>query len=65
MAGRLHYNAGLFHKSTAERMVQHLTVLLGSAAAEPSAHVLHLPFIAQEERQQVGLWAPAWAMADA
>ncbi|RKG72301.1 non-ribosomal peptide synthetase, partial [Corallococcus terminator] len=51
--GALTYSTDLFERSTVERMVEHLGVLLAGIAVDPGLSVGALPLMGQGERQQV------------
>ncbi|RYZ35479.1 MAG: amino acid adenylation domain-containing protein, partial [Myxococcaceae bacterium] len=51
--GALTYSTDLFERSTVERMVEHLGVLLEAIAADPGLSVGALPLMGPGERQQV------------
>jgi amino acid adenylation domain-containing protein len=52
IGGYLAYNADLFERETAQRMVGHLTTLLQGIVAEPDAPISELPLMTGEERRQ-------------
>jgi amino acid adenylation domain-containing protein len=54
--GHLEYNADLFDRSTAERMLGHLEVLLAGAAADPDRRLSELPLLTATEREQLARW---------
>jgi amino acid adenylation domain-containing protein len=53
IAGQLEYRSDLFDRSTASRLLGHLTTLLGGAVAAPGRALSDLPLLAPGERQQL------------
>ncbi len=53
LRGSWTYNTDLFDRTTVERMVQQLCVLLAGVAADPDQPVGRLPLLAAQEREQV------------
>jgi amino acid adenylation domain-containing protein len=53
MVGWLEYNADLFDRATARRMVDHLQRIFAAVAAEPDVRVQDLPLLSAQERRQV------------
>ena len=51
--GTLGYNTDLFDRATAERLVEHLGVLLEAVAADAGCRVGRLPLLGEPERRQV------------
>ena len=49
----LEYRTALFDTSTAERLLRHLTRLLGAAVGEPDRPLADLPMLEDQERQQL------------
>ena len=53
----LEYNTDLFDRSTAQRLLGHLQVLLEGLAADPDQHISHLPLLSDWERRTLlGDW---------
>jgi amino acid adenylation domain-containing protein len=52
----LEYAAELFDASTAQRMAEHLRVLLDAAVADPDLPVNALPMLAEAERARIATW---------
>jgi amino acid adenylation domain-containing protein len=66
LAGGLEYNATLFDRSTAERLLRHFGALLAAATADPNLPISRLPLLTGEERIQVlADWADGGALAPA
>ena len=53
LAGGLEYNADLFDRATAERLLAQLGRLLAGAAAEPGGRLGDLPLLGASERHQI------------
>ncbi|HZF13619.1 MAG TPA: amino acid adenylation domain-containing protein, partial [Thermoanaerobaculia bacterium] len=53
LAGRIEYDAELFHRTTIVRLAGHLTRLLDAAVADPSRRLSDLPLLAPAERFQL------------
>jgi amino acid adenylation domain-containing protein len=62
-AGRLHaslgYNAHLFDRATAERLLGHFCSLLAGAVADPASRLADLPLLSAIEREQLAREAEA------
>jgi natural product biosynthesis luciferase-like monooxygenase protein/amino acid adenylation domain-containing protein len=57
-AGTLDYNTDLFDRTTADRMLEQLLVLLAGVVEHPGRRLLELPLLTESERHQVLLeWA--------
>ncbi|HEU4561405.1 MAG TPA: amino acid adenylation domain-containing protein [Longimicrobium sp.] len=56
LVGRLEYATALFDASTAQRMTEHLTVLLRGIAADPDARLSHLPMLSDADRAHLERW---------
>ncbi|HEY0019307.1 MAG TPA: amino acid adenylation domain-containing protein [Longimicrobium sp.] len=61
LQGRISYRTALFDESTAERMAEHLRVLLEGAMAAPELPVSRLPLLAADERRVV---VDAWSATE-
>ena len=61
LAMELEYNTDLFDPSTAERLVRHLTLLLGGLVDDPSQRLSRLPLLTPAESTQLRLggWVEA------
>ena len=53
LTGNLEYNCDLFDRSTIERMIGHLQVLLEAMAAQPQARLAELPLLTAVEKQKL------------
>ncbi len=53
LSGFLEYNSDLFDRSSAERLVEHLQVLLASVAADADQPLLEIPLLAAAERRRL------------
>ncbi|HXO41349.1 MAG TPA: amino acid adenylation domain-containing protein, partial [Thermoanaerobaculia bacterium] len=53
LAAAVQYNADLFDRPTAERLLAHLETLLAAAASDPAQPVADLPWLSAVERQQL------------
>ncbi|HEY3572046.1 MAG TPA: amino acid adenylation domain-containing protein [Thermoanaerobaculia bacterium] len=53
LAGSFEYNADLFARDTAERLLRHFERLLSRALAAPSLRVGEIPLLGEEERRQI------------
>jgi amino acid adenylation domain-containing protein len=53
LEARLEYNTDLFESSTAEKLLQHLQVLLEAAVTSPSLKLSQLPLLTESEHQQI------------
>ncbi|RYZ37357.1 MAG: amino acid adenylation domain-containing protein, partial [Myxococcaceae bacterium] len=51
--GQIHYATDLFERSTVERLMTHLRVLLETALEQPDAPLADLSFVPPEERQRL------------
>ncbi len=51
LAGSFEFSTDLFDGATIDRMIEHLTVLLTAAAADPTRRLHELPILAAAERQ--------------
>jgi amino acid adenylation domain-containing protein len=51
LVGLLDYSADLYEAESIERMLEHLRVLLGAVASDPSQRLSELPLLADEERR--------------
>ncbi|HET7233764.1 MAG TPA: amino acid adenylation domain-containing protein [Longimicrobium sp.] len=56
LVGRLEYATALFDASTAERMTEHLSVLLRGIAADPDARLSQLPMMSDADRARIERW---------
>ena len=62
LAFALEYDADLFDRTTARRLLGHLAVLLDAAVERPETPIEALPLLTRAERQQVVEWnGSAWA----
>jgi hypothetical protein len=59
ISGALTYDTDLFERSTVERLVGNLRVLLGAAAADPDLPISRLPLLTQEEQRLMLGWGEA------
>ncbi|MFG1959245.1 condensation domain-containing protein [Nonomuraea sp. NPDC049028] len=57
--GALTYDTDLFERSTVERLVGNLRVLLGAAAADPDLPISRLPMLTEEEQRLMLGWGEA------
>ncbi|HEX7186487.1 MAG TPA: amino acid adenylation domain-containing protein, partial [Thermoanaerobaculia bacterium] len=53
LAGSLEYNADLFDRSTAERLLRHFETLLAGAVADPAQRLSDLPMLSYTEQDQI------------
>ncbi len=53
LAGELEYATDLFDAATAERLAGHFRLVLAEMAADPGRRVSEVPFLAEDEREQV------------
>ncbi|MFD9739331.1 amino acid adenylation domain-containing protein, partial [Umezawaea sp. NPDC059074] len=53
LAGSLEYNTDLFDDTTVERFAEHLVLLLGGVAADPGRTLDELPWMSDDERDDV------------
>ena len=59
LAGELEYATDLFDAATAERLAGHFRLVLAGMAADPGRRVSEVPFLAEDEREQVlRAWNP-------
>ncbi|MCP3962378.1 MAG: amino acid adenylation domain-containing protein [bacterium] len=53
LTGFLEYNSDLFERGSAERLVEHLNVLLEAVVADPDRALDEIPLLAADERQRL------------
>ena len=53
LAGSFEYNTDLFDAETIEAMIEHFQILLQGIVADPERPISTLPFLAEDERQQL------------
>ncbi|MFP5284300.1 MAG: non-ribosomal peptide synthetase, partial [Thermoanaerobaculia bacterium] len=56
LAGAVEYNTDLFDRTTIQRMLGHLRVLLDGALADPDQRISSLPLLSAAERAQIVEW---------